>query len=146
MIATIKKKYIICRGSGSAGALESFVFFAFSLCNVNYLKVKSTVSGLGFKIRNSSMSWGNQSCQSWGMHSLILVSKWLLLNAVSTVPVLIAFSPLLILRWDICIFVIFTRTSFKVSETKERGRQVMMEVTLLSMKRMSRRLVDAKWV
>lgn len=84
-IAAIKKKYIVCRDW--AGALQSFIFLSFHVCNVNYLYLKRTISGLGFKIRNSLPTWGRQSCQS----PVMLLWKWLLLNAVLQYPVWLVF-------------------------------------------------------
>lgn len=135
VITTIKKKYVICRGS--VGALESFIFLVFSVCSV------SNLSWLGFKIRNFLML---VTLEEVSRYSVILLVRWLLLDAIFTLPVLIAFLPLLLFRWDICIYAIFTRILFKVFETKGKGRQVMMEATLLSTRRTSRRSVAARWL
>lgn len=66
MIAAIKKNYIICRDSRSAGAWV--VLFAFSFCKVSYLWIRHVISGLGFKIRNSLMSVSHASLERCTWH------------------------------------------------------------------------------
>lgn len=77
MIAAIKKNYIICRDSRSAGAWV--VLFAFSFCKVSYLWIRHVISGLGFKIRNSLMSVSHTSLERCTWHCCL---KWLLLDAI----------------------------------------------------------------
>lgn len=81
MIAAIKKKFIISRGSVQL-ELEFFVFFAFSLCTVSYLWIKSVISGLGFKIRNSLMSVGHASLEGCTWHCCWSGCCWMLFHSI----------------------------------------------------------------
>lgn len=81
MIAAIKKKYIISRGSIQL-ELEFFVFFAFSLCKVSYLWIKSVISGLGCEIRNSLLSVSHASLEGCTWHWRWSDCCWMLFHSI----------------------------------------------------------------